>query len=335
MQKNLVGFLLSGLLLCLIGSEAAFATAVPSLRFGVGGRASGMGEAFVGLADDAEAIFYNPAGLSQFKKREAMVVYAPLSVKGGQDDGMSQFHLAYAHPLNKWGTLGIGIFRMQIGKIETNEGYNPIDEKYEIPGVVDIYEDAYILSYSYPLTEKLFAGTNGKYIYSHLSNEFTGKAWTYDLGLLWHTPLSGLAMGVNWENDGEISYQDDPQKDPLPGNLRYGFSYKAWEDKNNKVTVTGDINKYQVEDLVPINLGVEWDIANSLFARVGYFNKERKFDGLKWEKTRDKDGNVLAWGLKGYTWGFGLKYGSWNFDFSSVPGGVYDRLTRASLSASF
>lgn len=332
MQKNLVGFLLSGLLLCLIGSEAAFAAgtpAVPALRFGVGGRASGMGEAFVGLADDAEAIFYNPAGLSQLKKQEAMLVYAPLSVEGEENGDMSQFHLAYAHPLNKWGTLGIGIFRMKIGKIETNVTYDPILEKYIGEGVVDIYEDAFTLSYSYPLTEKLFAGINGKYIYSHLSNDFTGKAWTYDLGLLWHTPLSGLALGVNWENDGEIGYEQAAQKDPLPGNLRYGFSYKAWEDKNNKVIVTGDINKYQVEDLVPINLGIEWDIANSLFVRLGYFNKDRKFDGLDWKQTG------VAEEREGYTWGFGLKYGSWNFDFSSVPGGVYDRLTRASLSAEF
>ena len=35
------------------------------LRLGGGARPLGLGEAFVGQADDASAIFYNPAGLAQ------------------------------------------------------------------------------------------------------------------------------------------------------------------------------------------------------------------------------------------------------------------------------
>lgn len=53
------------LLLCLAG--AAFAVgqaAVPTLIFPPGARATGLGEAFVALSDDATATFYNPAGLS-------------------------------------------------------------------------------------------------------------------------------------------------------------------------------------------------------------------------------------------------------------------------------
>jgi len=38
------------------------------LRFGVGGRALGLGGAFAGIADDASAIFYNPAGLPQLDR---------------------------------------------------------------------------------------------------------------------------------------------------------------------------------------------------------------------------------------------------------------------------
>ncbi|MEW5766471.1 MAG: PorV/PorQ family protein [bacterium] len=334
MRKSWLGVLMSGLMLCLITSEVALAAgtpAVPALRFGVGGRASGMGEAFAGLADDAEAIFYNPAGLSHLKKREFIGVYSPLPVEGGEDSDMSQIYLAYAHPFHKWGTLGVGIFRMNVGEIETNDEYDPITGQYKNLSVIDIYEDTYILSYSYPLMEELFMGINGKYIYSHLGENFAGKAGALDLGLLWHTPLKGLAIGVNWENEGEeMRYEDEPQSDPLPGNLRYGFSYKAWEDKNNRVIVAGDINKYQVEDRVPINFGIEWDIADSLFVRLGYFNKDGRFDGLKWEKAESQEDR------KGSTWGFGLKYGSFQFDFASVPGGgPYERISRAALSASF
>jgi len=42
--------------------------AFPFLRTGVGARAWGMGNAYVAVADDATAIFFNPAGLNQIAK---------------------------------------------------------------------------------------------------------------------------------------------------------------------------------------------------------------------------------------------------------------------------
>jgi len=55
-------------ILCLFMARDASAigqTAVVTLGFPVGARPTAMGEAFTGLANDANAIFYNPAGLGQ------------------------------------------------------------------------------------------------------------------------------------------------------------------------------------------------------------------------------------------------------------------------------
>ena len=46
--------------------------------YGVGARAMGMGEAFSAIADDASAVYYNPAGLAQMDHNE-------LSWTGGSD----------------------------------------------------------------------------------------------------------------------------------------------------------------------------------------------------------------------------------------------------------
>ena len=43
---------------------------------GSGARASGMGGAFIGVADDATAASWNPAGLIQLEKPEISVVYS-------------------------------------------------------------------------------------------------------------------------------------------------------------------------------------------------------------------------------------------------------------------
>jgi ligand-binding sensor domain-containing protein len=59
---------LSAILLCLIAATGAYPigqSAVITLVFPPGARATGLGEAFVGLADDANATFFNPAGLGQ------------------------------------------------------------------------------------------------------------------------------------------------------------------------------------------------------------------------------------------------------------------------------
>ncbi|MBM3238665.1 UPF0164 family protein [Candidatus Poribacteria bacterium] len=50
----------------------------PSL--GAGARPMGMGGAYTGLADDANAPFFNPAGLTQLVKRELTAMYSMLYV---------------------------------------------------------------------------------------------------------------------------------------------------------------------------------------------------------------------------------------------------------------
>jgi len=62
-------FMRASLLLTLISVSVSLAgvgeSAVITLVFPPGARATGMGEAFTGLADDASATYYNPAGLGQ------------------------------------------------------------------------------------------------------------------------------------------------------------------------------------------------------------------------------------------------------------------------------
>ena len=48
------------------------------LRYGVGGRALGMGGAFVAVADDASGIYWNPAGLVGAKRIELSSMYTNL-----------------------------------------------------------------------------------------------------------------------------------------------------------------------------------------------------------------------------------------------------------------
>ncbi len=68
MQSFRFGSLTASLLIAIVlagTADAQFQSAVITLSFPPGARATGLGEAFTGLADDANATYYNPAGLGQ------------------------------------------------------------------------------------------------------------------------------------------------------------------------------------------------------------------------------------------------------------------------------
>jgi hypothetical protein len=72
----------------------------------IGARPMGMGDAFVALADDMNAINYNPAGLALLSGTEGSLEYANLYP--GLDDGLIQEnHLVFAQPLKNIGTIGL------------------------------------------------------------------------------------------------------------------------------------------------------------------------------------------------------------------------------------
>jgi ligand-binding sensor domain-containing protein len=97
-------------------------TAVVTLAFPVGARPTAMGEAFTGLANDANAIFYNPAGLGQ----------SPLTLSWKTHMGDSAFTAVAARSAASFGAINYvwagtscGVMRFN-GKIwEKGETYLP------------------------------------------------------------------------------------------------------------------------------------------------------------------------------------------------------------------
>ncbi len=76
---------------------------------GAGARPVAMGNAFAGLADDANSIYYNPAGLGLLNNREITGGESWLYL--GLTDGSRLFNgfIGYVHPVNsEVGTFGVG-----------------------------------------------------------------------------------------------------------------------------------------------------------------------------------------------------------------------------------
>src|SRR6185295_14346702 len=132
-------------------------SAADSLNLGMGPRASGMGEGFTGLADDASAIYWNPAGLSRLYAPEASFSYLDLF------GDTQQHYVAYAHPFPGSGSaVGASLSYLKILPIQ---GY---DNSAAKAGTVSAADTVLSVAGS-QRWDRLSAGASLKYIRSELA----------------------------------------------------------------------------------------------------------------------------------------------------------------------
>lgn len=110
-------------------SAAVVLTALPSLSFAqqpietVGARALGMGGAFVAVADDASATFWNPAGLATGGPAGVTIGWVDFRTgnqKGDPAVGLTRRH-SYFSSLGTW-PLGVSIGRISDTRVTAVEG---------------------------------------------------------------------------------------------------------------------------------------------------------------------------------------------------------------------
>lgn len=142
-------------------------------------------------------------------------------------------------------------------------------------------------------------------------------------------PFDKLDFGLNLQNVGpDITYIDDAQADPLPMNLRMGFSYRAIESEYSKFTINTDMNKvlanrdpfYQriVTAWLDDSFSRELESAvYSIGAEYTYFDLLSLRGGYIYDKIGDIVGPSFGAGIQ-YT--FAQRYNV-RFDFAMQQGG--------------
>ncbi|MBD3167275.1 PorV/PorQ family protein, partial [bacterium] len=137
------------------------------LKISPGARPGGMGEAFVALADDATATWWNPAGLAFQDGKEVTMMHVNWLPQFKLNDLYYDF-ISYAHHVPDWGTFGGNIVFLNLGETErTNEFGQTL-------GTFSSYEFALTGSYGSVMSDNMSLGVNMRYIYSHLSDRGAG-----------------------------------------------------------------------------------------------------------------------------------------------------------------
>ena len=163
---------LRALLLCtLLGWQATAAAGDI-----IGARPLGMAGSYRGIASSNDAIFFNPAGMSLFRRYALELQYLLVpdyAAKGAADQHAVQ----------------VSVVDNQIQYFATGLAYTRVERGDDKSG------NRYDMAFSVPLTEGLLIGTDIKYLDFEREGRADVNAVSVDVGMLLHTSF-GLNIGV-------------------------------------------------------------------------------------------------------------------------------------------
>ena len=173
----------------LFGVDKAGTTAAKFLSIGVGSNAVGMGGSYTSIADDATAMYWNPAGLSFHQTKE---------VYFNHSNWIADISFDYSGitiPIDNKSSLGFNITSVTMDEMEvTRYGNENTGETFSAA------DFAFGSTYSMSLTDRFSVGINGKYIQQSISNSHA-RGFALDLGTLFDTPF-GFRLGTSISNFG-------------------------------------------------------------------------------------------------------------------------------------
>lgn len=176
------------------------------ISLGVGGRALGLGGAYVALANDVTAGYWNPAGL-------ARIAYPQMTLMHDERFGslVNYDYGAVAFPLGPRSSLGFSLMRLGIDDIPDtrnagvdingNLTYDPTQFSRVDPNRVTYFNAAdwaLYMTYARSYSDDFSYGANVKVIRRELGDH-SATGIGVDLGV-WYTPFDDLLLGANLQD---------------------------------------------------------------------------------------------------------------------------------------
>jgi hypothetical protein len=264
------------------------------IKIPVDARVVGMGEASAAYVNNASALYYNPAGLSEIESVDLLFMHNVWLL------GMSHEYAALAFAIGNIGTFGLAFNYWGSGSIPV------ITIRGDSTGNTFSASDWTVnIGYGKDFGSLAF-GAGLKYL-SEKNEDFSSSAMAFDFGLMYDLPIKGLQTGISLSNLG-TSVELDQESFPLPTLIRLGWKYNLQRLGFAQDFIICSSDKFGIA------LGAEYWVVEIMALRFGY---------------RTGSG---AGGLSGLRAGLGVCFKDFGLDYAVAPYGQLGLTHRFSLS---
>ncbi|MEO8513915.1 MAG: hypothetical protein ABI543_10170 [Ignavibacteria bacterium] len=212
----------------------------------VGAKPISLGGAFTSLANNSNAVYYNPAGISQMQFREVSIFYspAPFGLKE-----LANGSVNYVEP-TKFGAFGLSA---------KTYGF-------------DLYKEITVTAtYSNNYKKKIYYGANVNFYNLKIQNYGSASTFGIDIGgLAYLTDFLRWGFAAFNLNRPKIGTQDDK----LPQVYRTGISIQPRNDINFVLDVEKD-TRYTTS----VKAGIEYSVFDMIDLRAGIGTEPTRFSG--------------------------------------------------------
>jgi hypothetical protein len=236
------------------------------LRNDVSARTAALSGSFIGMKDDPNVIFYNPASLGTLTIPRISANYQKhlLDVSAGT--------LSYAQEVSGIGNIGAGVTYIDYGS------FNRTDWTMNVLGTFGARELAFVGGIATHYDDDILVGANAKFIYSSIA-EYTSTALAFDFGFLYEIAEQNLAIGGSVLNLGKQLKAYAGTNESLPLDISFGVTKKPEHLPMNLNLVFHRLNEKGnkfLDRFSGFTFGAEILMSSSVRVRVGYNNKQRK-----------------------------------------------------------
>jgi hypothetical protein len=260
-----------------LGGQRSGISTAQFLKIGVGGRASAMGDAFVAVANDASALYWNPAGLSQFTQNQVMFSHNKWVVDINHD------FLGLVYHMDATNSFGIALTSLSMKDMPVTTEFAPTGTG-EYFGFSDL---SIAVTYSRRMTDQFSFGGTVRYVEETL-DKLKMRGVMIDLGTYYWTGLGTSRFAVSVSNfgnqlapDGEVVLAGKRKKSEWqafspPTIFRIGFAMEPYQTEEHTITTSIQLN-HPNDNSENVVTGVEYKWKNLLYLRGGYkFNVDEQ-----------------------------------------------------------
>ena len=295
-------------------------TGVHLLKIDMSARAAAMGGAYMMVGDGADALFYNPAGITRGENSYTLFVSQTPWIAD-----ISYNAAALVVDLGNIGTVGATFITGDYGEFLGTMVSS--DEKgYTDTGMLDIGTYTFGIGYARDLTNKFALGAHVKYVSQHLGmnlldsgeeveNEVSGLA--YDIGTIFYPGYKSLRVGMSIRNfAAQYEFQEEPFELPLTFTIGAAMDVLDLMGDDHENALLLSVDAVHPRDFTErINVGGEFLFMDMIAIRAGY------------KYNYDEEGLTLGAGIQYALSGFNVKI---DYAYSAMK--IFDTVNRVSIS---